>query len=165
MFEVLQSCVWIYEYICQKIYTSIKIEDFWINNLALQGELQKSWQQQLAWVYMIPFNLIWECQLVSRVHLHISWALARGIYKRRVKRVFTAALSLCICHKFIITSPFCVICSSLQILFKERSGNYRAKLNTAFEIYHKVLHTRIQHVLWSFALIQTEMTTLTTDSN
>lgn len=41
MFEVLQSCVWIYEYICQKIYTLIKIEDFWINNLVLQGELQK----------------------------------------------------------------------------------------------------------------------------
>lgn len=64
---------------------------------------------------------------------------ARALCNRRVKQEhFLLLYPGIFATSTVITSLFCVICSSLQIFLKERSGSYRAELNTVIEIDYEV---------------------------
>jgi len=64
---------------------------------------------------------------------------ARGICNRDMKqKYFLLLYPVVFATSTIIANLFCAIYSFLQMFFKERSGSYRAKLNTVIEIDYEL---------------------------
>lgn len=141
----------------KQFYTLVKIEDFWINNLALEGELSKS-HDSSSWhgSTWIPFkrDLIWECQLVSRLHLHLSWASARGICNRRVKRVFPAALSLYCLPQVPLSQAFFVLFLH-PCKYSSKKGQGSIELSLILFLKYTVKCCRPESNTWDGLIIPT----------
>lgn len=113
-------------------------------------------QQQLAWVYMIPFkkSLIWYNQLVSRLHLHLSWASAGAICNGRVKQVFPAALSLYYLPQVPLSQAFFVLFVH-PCKYSSKKGQGAIKLSLMLFLKYTIKCCTPESNMWDGLIIPT----------